>query len=308
MFEEVGQSPKDRCIGELPGTGGTLRNIICPISTTSLDSLDTFFEPAPGPGGQLLYLREASPPDGITAITSALMLAQESDPLNAVPIRPYPYPAANGKIHQGISNIRWLSETRALYLAQKVDYIAPCPACPIDTLRTGIEIVLLDLSGPAPVTTIVPNTDEASSIDIGSDPDQIVFTRNGDARVYQMTLSTGDISIIHDFGPGIIARDVQIEGNLLFAIVLGRVSFTMDPVLGSIQLDEGGQLRMVDLSTGVSTPLIVVERFFRRPSLSPQGDRLVAEAIHAIIVGCGSGCLDTTSISKVADLWLFDIP
>lgn len=307
MFEAIGESPRDRCLGELPPTGGTIRNTICPASTASLDSLDTLFEPSPGPNGQLLYLREASPPDGITAHTAALVLAPDSNPLAAVTIQPYPYPAPNGKIHQGISNIRWLSETSVVYVAEKVLYLSPCGPCPIDTVRTGIEVVMVDLSGSVPTASIVPNTDEVSSLAVGTDSGQIYLTRNGDPRVYLMTLSTGDVSVVHDFGPGVIARDVQIVGNRLFAITLGRVSFVMDPTLGSVQEDAGGQLNMVDLSTGNSSPLIVTGRFFRRPAASPLGDRLVAEGFPADIVGCGPTCSDTT-ISKVADLWLFDIP
>lgn len=307
MFEDFGVSPRDRCLGELLPTGGTIRQVICPETVESLDSLDTLYEPAPGPGGKLLYLREASPPDGITAISSALVLADDAHPLAAITVQPYPYTSQNGKIHQGISNIRWLSPTRAVYLAEKVLYLSPCGPCPIDTVRTGIEAVEVDLSGPTPTTTIIPNTDEASSLAAGTGGDQIYFTRNGDTRVYQLVLSTGAISIIHDFGPGMIARDAQVVGNQLFAITGGRVSFEVDSTLGSVQRDEGGTLRAVDLSTGNSFPMIVLERFFRRPTASPQGNRVVAEAFRATILPCGPTCADTT-ISKVADLWLFDIP
>ena len=307
MFEAIGATPRDRCLAELPATGGTIRRTVCPVTAGSLDSLDTFFEPAPGPQGKLLYLREASPPDGITANSSALMLAEESSPLAATVVRTYPYTASNGKIHQGISQIRWLSDTRAVYLAEKVLYLSPCGPCPVDTVRTGIEFVQVDLSGPAPALSIVPNTDEVSSIDATADPDQIIITRNGDPRVYQLTVSTGATAILHDFGTGEIARDAQVRGNRLYAIIRGRVSFEVDPVLGSVQRDESGQLMAVDLSNGNSSPMIVGDRFFRRPNPSPAGDRLVAEAYQATVVACGSICRDTT-ISKVADLWLFDLP
>ena len=307
MFEAIDESPRDRCLGELPPTGGTIRRTICPFSTASLDSLDTLFEPSPGPNGQLLYLREASPPDGLTSNTAALVLAADSNPLAATTIQHYPYTAPNGKIHQGISNIRWLSETSVVYLAEKVLYLSPCGPCPVDTVHTGIEVVMVDLSGAAPTTSIVPNTEDVSSLAVGADSSQIYLTRNGDSRVYLMTLSTGDISVVHDFGPGVIARDVQIVGNRLFAITLGRVSFVIDPTLGSVQEDAGGQLNMVDLSSGNSSPLIVTGRFFRRPSASTTGDHLVAEAFPAVIMSCGSICRDTT-ISKLADLWLFDLP
>ena len=307
MFEQIGLSPRDRCLGELPSSGGTVRNIICPVTVESLDSLDALFEPAAGPNDRLLYLREASPPDGITPASAALVLADEADPLAAVTIRPYPYTATSGKIHQGISNIRWLSATTAAYLAETVMYIAPCGACPRDTVRTGIEIVQVDLSASPPTLTIIPNTDDASSLAVGADSGQIIFTRNGDSRVYQMTLSTGDISIIHDFGPGIIARDVHVVGNLLFAVTGGEVSFVVDSTLGPVQRDGGGALQMVDLGSGNSSPITVTERLFRRPAVSPRGDRVVVEAFQAFITSCGPVCLDTT-VSKVADLWLIDIP
>lgn len=306
MFEAINATPRDRCLGELPPTGGTVYNIVCPVTVESLDSLDTFYEPAVGPNGKLLFLREASPPDGITAISSALMLADE-DPLAATVVQSYPYTASNGKIHQGMSNIRWLSDTRAVYLAEKVLYLSPCGPCPVDSVHTGIEVVLVDLSGPFPTTSIVPNTDEVSSIDATADPDTIIITRNGDSRVYQLSVSTGTTTIIHDFGPGQIARDAQVRRNRLYAVVGGRVSFVVDPVLGSLQRDESGQLVTVDLSNGNTSAMVVLDRFFRRPAISPAGDHLVAEAFQAIVTSCGSICRDTT-ISKVADLWLFDLP
>ena len=307
MFEQLNSDPHDRCLGELPPTGGTIGTIVCPTTVQSRDSLDALFEPSVGPGDRILFVREASPPDAITPMTSALMLGPASDPLAATAVRPYPYTASNGKIHQGISNIRWLSETRVFYLAEKVMYLAACGTCPMDTVRTGIEVVQLDLSGPAPTISIVPNTDEASSVNATPDPDQIIITRNGDSRVYQLTVSTGTTVILHDFGPGQIVRDAAIRGNRLYAITKGRVSFVVDPVLGSVQRDDSGELVAVDLSNGSSSPLSAPERFFRRPTVSPQGDHLVAESYQASITGCGFNCADTT-ISKLADLWLFDLP
>jgi hypothetical protein len=304
MFEVIAATPRDRCLGELPPSGGTIRRVICPVTTESLDSLDAFFEPAPGPNGKLLYLREASHPSGLTPLAASLMLADDADPLSAASIRTYPYTAANGKLHEGISNIRWLSDSRAVYLAEKVLYIGPCPACPPDTVRTGIEVVQVDFSGSAPVLSIVPNTDAVSSIDATGDPDQIIITRNGEGVVYRLTVSTGATGVLHDFGPGTIVRDVQVRGTRLYAILGGRVSFEIDSVLGPIQRDFSGQLVTVDLSTGQSSPMIVIERFFRRPAVSLQGDRLVAEAFEAIILGGGAD----TIISKTADLWLFDLP
>jgi len=235
------------------------------------------------------------------------MLGDPAHPLDAAVVRSYPYTAANGKLHQGISNIRWLSATSAVYLAEQVLYLAPCGSCPMDTVRTGVELVKVDLSGPTATTQPVPNTDETSSVWAGPDSDQVYLTRNNDSRVFLFTLSTGDVSVVHDFGPPLIARDVSVQGNKLFAILDGRVNYIIDPDVGPYQKDEGGQVRQVNLSNGTTTTWVVSGRFFRRPAVSPSGDRMVAEAMIATIVGCGLNCADTT-LAKIADLWLFEIP
>jgi hypothetical protein len=306
MFEDGGSFGSDRCLGVLPGTGGSIRRVICPVTLSSVDSLDALYEPAINSSGRWLYVREASPFGSITPSVSALVLGDNADPLAATVVRSFPYTAVNGKIHQGISHVRWVNEDIAIYLAQRVMYLAECGTCPLDTVRSGLDLVTVDLSSPTPVLQIVPNTDEASSVSIGPG-NGVYFTRNGDSRVYQLDRTSGATSIVHDFGAGQIARDVDVSGNRLFAIVGGRVSYVVDSVLGPLQRDEGGQMRMVDLSNGSETPLIVPGRFFRRPAASPSGGRMVAEAFPVSIVGCGGVCQDT-SLAKVADLWLFDIP
>ena len=307
MAEATGSVPPDRCLAEIPATGGTIRQTICPISIESRDTVDAFSEPAFGPGGKLLYLRDASPPNRLAPLSSALILADASNPLAGTVVQSFPHTASNGKLHDGLSHIRWLSPTRAVYLAEKVLYIGPCPACPPDTVRTGIEVVQVDFSGPSPAFSLVPNTDEVSSVDATDDPDQIIITRNGDPRVYQLSLSSGATSVVYDFGPGEIARDAQVRGSRLYAIIRGRISYATDSVLGPVQKDESGQLVTVDLTTGQLSAMIVLERFFRRPEVTRRGDHLVAEAYRAIVLGCGPGCADTT-LSKLADLWLFDLP
>jgi hypothetical protein len=306
MFEEPGRNDHDRCLGTLPGTGGTLRDIICPASLPSLDSTDALYEPAIASDGKMLYVREASPIGLVTPIQAALVLASPESPLEPTVIRTYPYTATNGKIHQGIAYINWLSATRAVYLAQRVLYIAACGTCPMDTVRTGIEVVGVDLSGSTPAFQIIPNTDEVSSISAGTDEDAIFFTRNGDSRVYQMTLSTGNVAVVHDFGANEVARDAHVAGNRLFAVLKGRVSYTVDSVLGPLQTDAGGQIRMVDLTNGSESILTVNGRFFRRPVPSPVGNRMVAEGYIATIVG--TPAFPDTSIAKAADLWLFEVP
>jgi hypothetical protein len=308
MFEDVSRDDRDRCLAELPATGGTMRNILCPATLESFDSVDALYEPAFGPDGRLLYLREASLFNSATPFIAALMLNNEDDPLKPTVVRTYPYTASNGKLHQGIADVTWLSATTAVYVAQEVIYSALCSTCPLDTLRTGIELVKVNLAGPAPTTEIVPNTAEISSVSAGTDGDEIFFTRNGDSRVYSMNINDGAASIVHDFGGGQIARDVSVVDNRLLAVVGGKVSFLDEPILGPVQRDDGGEIRMVDLTTGAETPLGISDHLFRRPALSPARDRLVAEGISVVVVNCGPGCADTVLVGRSADLWLFEVP
>jgi hypothetical protein len=262
---------QDRCLAELPPTGGTIRAVFCPATLGSL---------------------------------AGLMVASLENPLEATLVQPYPYTAANGKIHQSISHIRWLSAAKAVYLAERVNYIFPPGNGPVDTIRTGLELVQVDLSGPA--IQIIPNTDETSSVSAGSNPDEVYLTKNGDARVFKLTLSTGTQVVVHDFGTGEIARDVEVVGNRLYAIVGGEISFVVDPVLGSLQRDGGGQIRMVDLTNGSVDSLVVPDRLFRRPTPSPTGGAMIAEGYQVTIISL-PGFQDII-ISTVADLWYFEVP
>jgi hypothetical protein len=159
------------------------------------------------------------------------------------------------------------------------------------------EAVVANLStSPATLQTI-PNTSEITSLFPSADGLSIYYTRPGDGRVYQQVLSSGAESIIHDFGSAGIARDVNVRGELLTATVGGIVDYRNDPLLGPRQVDSGGALYLVDLSTGgeqllpVSQPLL-----FRHPALSPDGRTVVAEAI------------DTFRPPPRTDLWLFRLP
>ena len=112
--------------------------------------------------------------------------------------------------------------------------------CPIDTIPTGLDVALLDLSAPGSSPVVLPGTDFASGVSPGPTSDEVYYTLNGDTRVYRRVLSTGDQSVVHDFGPAGIARDVHVAGGRLTAVVGGRVNVVPDAELGQIQWDSGG--------------------------------------------------------------------
>ena len=147
----------------------------------------------------------------------------------------------------------------------------------------------MDLSASAPIFTLLPGSDQASSVAVAGDT--IYFTVDGDSRVFRLTSLT-NVSVVHDFG-GLIARDVQVLPGRLVAVVGGNVSYTMDPTLGTmVQRDGGGPLHLVNLQTGGDVQFTPDTLLFRHPALSPSGDNLIAELVT-----------DTTT-----DLWMVSVP
>src|SRR5437879_277497 len=82
------------------------------------------------------------------------------------------------------------------------------------------DVGRLGLSGNAASLAVIPGTRFASSVAAGESADIIYYTLGGDSRVYRRVLSSGSVSVAHDFGGG-IARDVQVVGSRLIAVVGG---------------------------------------------------------------------------------------
>ncbi len=114
------------------------------------------------------------------------------------------------------------------------------------------------------------------------------------------------MDVAHDFGAEGIARDVQVVGGRLTAVVGGRVAFVVNPVLGPTQRDSGGVVHVVDLATSADQSLDQTGLLFRRPALSPDGAHVVAEGYPLLITSSG-GVADTT-VSRSGDLYLLDAP
>jgi hypothetical protein len=223
-------------------------------------------------------------------VRSALVLGTLADPTDVRVLGPIPNMAPNDTSYDGVTQVRWLDTRTLVYVAERFDYRSACRSCPLDTLRTGLEVLRLDLSGATPLLRIVPGTMYATSVVAGESADVIYYTLIGETRIHRRVISSGADSVVHAFGAG-IARDVTVVGTRLVAVVGGRVSFTYDSVLGHpLQTDSGGPLYLVDLAGGGET-VLSSSLSFRRPMLSPTGKQLVAQATSASL-----------------DLWLFDLP
>jgi hypothetical protein len=295
------RSDHDVCLAELPPDGGTQRRLVCDLSSGDLGQTNVFESPAAGADGRLAFVKASGLVGNPNPSSEALAVAPTLDALNAVEVQRIPYTLPGELTHSGITQIRWLGENRLVYLAEGVVYRTPCVQCPIDTIPTGLDVALLDMSAPGSSPVVVAGTDFASGVSPGPTNDEVYYTLNGDTRVYRRVLSTGEQSIVHDFGPAGIARDVHVAGGRLSAVVGGRVNVVPDAELGQIQWDSGGIVHVVDLGSDSDVALDDRPHLFRRPALAPAGDRVVAEGYPVIVHG------DTT-IGRSGDLFLFSTP
>lgn len=276
--ERQDRADRDRCFAQMAPTGGTVGRVIC-NRTASNDSIDMFESGSPGPGGRLAYMYSIFDLYPLTPPRHRLLVIGTVDsPTTSGYLLAFPYRAEGGYKHYGARHIRWLTPTSFVYNAVTPHYPQPCKVCRRDA-ATPIQLVLVELAGDTAVTRPLPLTITATSVTVG-DPDMVYFTIMGDSRVFRQVLSTGDNTVLHDFGPGTIARDVTVRGDQLFAVVGGRVALELVLGAGVVQNDDGGEIRIVDLATGAETVVDTNGRLFRHVALSPDGRVALAESLE----------------------------
>ena len=276
------------------------------VSALEHDSTDVWESPAVNSRGDLLYLRITSRIGRQKRDLAELVIGSLDEPSSARVLLAVPYTAEDGRLHSGVGEIRWLADDRFVYLAQRLIYQGSTffP----DTFLTGLGVVEVALAGGAANRRLVPGTLWASSVSAGDDGDTIYYTVGGDSRVYRQSLSSGAVAVAHDFGEAGIARGVQVRGSRLDAVVGGSVRFADEGELEMVQRDEGGYLRIADVSAGSSEVLAAsADTLFHRPALSPDGKRVVAEAAPFAPVHVGPSS-EFNAPNHRHDLWLFDLP
>jgi hypothetical protein len=303
----VGTRENDICLANLPPTGGRQRSQHCTLSPTGSDLTEALESAAPSANGRLAFFAASSPIGARVPVRQELALASLDDPATRTVLLGIPYTIPGRRMHGGLSQIRWLSSSRLLYLGEAVNLITPCQTCQMDTLRSGLDAVWISVE-PAGAPQPIPGTDNASGVSPGSTEDEVYYTIGGDTRVFRQLLSTGQVSVAHDFGVAGIARDVHVVGNRLAAVVGGRVHFGNDPTVGVTQWDSGGIVHVVNLQDGTDLALTNPTELalYRRPQISPDGTRIVAERYPLIVSDIGVA-IDTT-VARVGDLYLLDLP
>lgn len=303
--QQLGRRDKDVCLALIPPGGGRQRQLTCDLTPTGADSADAIESPAPAPDGRIAFVELGSRIEAIIPSSAAISLGSLTNPTTRTRLRPLPYSLPAGPVHSGASQLRWLGHNRLLYLGERVDYHLRCARCiEWDTITTGLDVVSLDVGVAGSTPERIPGTENASGLSPGANEDEIYYTLNGDARVYRRTLSTGDVSLVHDFGAAGMARDVHVVGNRMAAVVGGRVTFGIDARFGPTQWDSGGALHLVDLQSA-SDVTLGGPGLFRRPQISPSGSGVVVEVYPLIISGSNP---PDTAVDRSGDLYLYGQP
>jgi hypothetical protein len=198
--ERTDRRDRDRCFALLPASGGTVRRRICNLAPASDDSLDVFEAAAPGPGGRLAFVYTTYDLRVLTPYRTRDFVVGTLDvPLtNAGRLYEFPYRATGGRLHYSASHIRWLTPTAFVYVGITPHYPQPCKVCRPDA-ATPVQLVVVDLSAGQPATRAVSETVYATSLAV-QDTDTVLFTVLGDGRVFRRSLSTGETTVVHDFG------------------------------------------------------------------------------------------------------------
>lgn len=310
--QQLGRADHDVCLALLPPGGGTQRSLTCDLTPAGTDSTEAIESPAASADGRLAFLSIASRIDAITPAAGAITLSPVAAPASRSRVQAVPYTIPGERLHSGASQLSWLSPTRLLYLAERVDYHIHCPICvEWDTMVTGVDLAWLDLTQPGSLPRRVPGTDFASGASVGATDDEVYYTLNGDSRVYRQTLSSGAVTVVHNFGAAGPARDVHVIGNQMAVTVGGRYAFGNDPAFGPTAWDSGGVLHIVDLQAGSDIILLDPTALYRRPRISPTGSAVVAEGYPLIITEIfepGVGTRLDTTVSRRGDLYLFGQP
>jgi hypothetical protein len=296
----------DVCLARLPPTGGSQRQLTCALTPSSNNLTDALESAAPAADGRMAFVAATSNIGALVPAVQSIALATVDDPATRQSIQSMPYTITGEGQYQGISQLRWLGSSRLVFLGEAVSVIRPCQICVMDTLRSGLDAVWLNLDGAPVALHAIPGTDFASGVSPGSDQDEVYYTLNGDARVYRAHISTGEVAVVHDFGTAGFARDVHVVGDRMAVVVGGRVVFGVDPSLGPTQWDSGGVMHMVGLQDG-SDIILDAPGLVRRPQLSPSATAVVAEVYPLIINNLPTGESDTT-VSRVGDLFIFGQP
>lgn len=283
----TGSPDHNRCLGILPPAGGTRHNEKCWRSDLLGDSISSINWVSVGPDGRAAWVDQVGKRVRLPPDRSAIRVGQLLTSDTGVAVRTFLYLAPSGNLHMTATSLTWLGSTSLAYVAGAQDFPRPCGNCEADTVITGIEVAVLDLTQTPAGVTIVPNTAGANSLLATPDGRTIYYTLNNDTRVIQQVLASGDTATLYDFaslGHG-FPTDISMGGGFLAA--------TLGPGFGS-----GGEIVRVNLTGGAPEVVQADTGGVIRGRISPDGGSMVVQLFD------GSAPTQPPSMN----LWLYHLP
>jgi len=301
----------DVCLGLIPAGSDRQSDLWCDVPGGTRSS-DAVLAAGPGPDGRLAYLATTAGLTNPVPETIGLRISPTADPTAGVEVLHLPYSRGAGLVNWA-GRPHWVEGDRLAYLGQTIRVRQSCEnfvCTPPETTFASVGVELLALGSGTPGA--LPGTVRASGLATLADGAVVLYTLPGDSRIYRRNLASGAVTVAHDFGAAGPARDLDAAGTRIVAVVGGLVGPVDDPDLGTIQVDRGGVLHLVDLADHSDTPVPEAGRLYRRPALSPAGDVVVAEGYRFTVApvmdpGTGETVLDTT-ITSNSDLYRFGGP
>ncbi len=285
----------DQCIGRLAPGGGSRLAERCYAHDPLGDSTDVLSWPAQSPSGRLAWVEQHGGAGLRTPFAGSIRIGSFSAQDTGRVVRTLPYPAPSGAVHGTATHLAWLTDNQLVYVGAEAIPTRACQNCKLDTLVLGHEIVTLDVSTAPATLAIVPGTTGATAVWPIATGSAIAYTLVGDSLVYRRQLGSGVVDTLHDFGSIGIARDPAVVGNLLTAIVGGRIAYSVDPQFGPVQYDSGGTLYQVDLGGAGVVPVSPGNQLLRHAARDPLRPVVVAEATD-------------TGGPFIQDLYLYPLP
>ncbi len=286
-FNRPGGTMRDQCLAALPTAGGTDVNESCPISASSIDSVEQYLEPAVIDDISIAYVQDLLQING-RGHHIYIGTAPWRSAFQFTPLLSFPYPSSDPTAPIIMPSYLFLpGNDQVAFVANET--VLACPGVTIDcdpqVVPLGFSVSQVPLTTPNAVPVVLSGTDTVTAAGTGRTPGSVIFTRRFDTKVYERSAS-GSIVPLFDFGPASVsARDPVVSGNRLVAVIGGVVEIwgakwdSLGNATVLLQVDSGGDLGVADLSNGTYQTITGNGLFYRRPSLSRDGARILAQGV-----------------------------
>lgn len=197
--QQLDRTDDDVCLALIPPGGGTQRQLWCDVPSGD-DMLDAIESAVLSPGGRLGFVSATGSTGAPSPARQDIAVASSLDPASAQRVRPLPNIPQGAATQTSAEYLRWLDDSRLVYVDQILHVRRPCPPCEADTIRIGKSVTVLDVDAAAVAPISLPGTSLATGVAIPSGSGSVLYTLAGDSRVYRQRLADGAVDVVHDFG------------------------------------------------------------------------------------------------------------